>query len=369
MVIVAIVYLLLAWAVFFQFKILPFNWPWRIVTVLLGCLILGLFLALFNTMTPSGRIAVVGRVIEVTPNVMGTVVSIEAEPNVFIEAGSVLFRIDPAPYEAKVRQLRAAVAEAQQKVEQYKAQVDLAVADVNGLSSQLEYAEKRREDFQKLARSSATTEFRLQDAEAQVNLLVAQLQAARAREANARLVLGSEIEGQNTTVAQLMAQLDNAVWELEQTTIKAATDGYVSGMALSIGARAVPLKAAMSFIVAGDTSIIGVFDQAGYVSIRPGVPVRIVFAHVPGKIFRSRMGVAAQGIATGQVAVSGSLFRAEAVGAASTFPAFIDVPANIDPALIRPGVVGTATVVPENSGPIGILAGVILWVKSYLAYL
>ena len=369
MVIIALAYILLAWAVFFRFKILPFNWPWRILTVILGASILGIFLALFNTMTPSGRIAVVGRVVEVTPNVMGSVISIEVEPNTLVKAGSVLFRIDPAPYEAKVKQLKAAVAEAEQKVDQYKAQVDLAVADVKGLTSQLAFAEKRRDDIEKLARTSATSEFRLQDAMAQVDLLNAQLQAARAREANARLVLGSEIEGQNTTVAQLSAQLQNAVWELDQTTIRASADGYVSGMALAVGARATPFKAAMSFIVAGETSIVGIFDQAGFVSIRPGAPVRLVFAHLPGRVFHSRMGTVAQGIGQGQVAVSGSLFRSETVGATSTYPAFIDIPDDLNPALVRLGVVGTATVVPETSGPIGTLAGIILWVKAYMAYL
>jgi multidrug resistance efflux pump len=369
MVIVALGYILLAWGIFFQFKLLPWSWPWRILTVVIGCAVLGVFLALFNTMTPSGRFAVVGRVVEVTPNVMGTVVAIEVEPNALVKAGSVLFRIDPAPYQAKVKQLRAAVAEAEQKVHQYKAQVDLAVAEVGGLTSQIGYAEKRRDDIEKLARTAASSEFRLQDAVAQVDVLNAQLQAARAREVNARLVLGSEIEGQNTTVAQLQAQLDNAEWELDQTTIRAAADGYVSGMSLSVGARAVPLKAAMSFIVAADTSIIGVFDQAGYVSIRTGTPVHLVFSHLPGHVFQSRMGTIAQGIGQGQVAVSGSLFRAESIGTSSTYPAFIAVPEDLDPAQLRLGIVGTATVVPENSGAIGILASIILWAKAYLAYL
>lgn len=369
MVIIALVYVLLAWGIFFKLRLLPFNWPWQIVTVLVGCAILGVFMALFNTMTPSGRIAVVGRVVEVTPNVMGTVTSIEVQPNTLVRAGSVLFRIDPAPYQAKVKQLKAAVAEAEQKVAQYKAQVDLAVADVTGLTSQLSYSEKRRDDLERLARTAASSEFKLQDAVAQVDLLNAQLQAARAREANSRLVLGSEIDGQNTTVAQLQAQLDNAAWELDQTTIKAPTDGYVSGMTLSVGARAVPLKASMSFIVASETSIIGVFDQAGYVSIRPGAPVRLVFAHLPGQVFHSRMGAVAQGIGQGQVAVSGSLFKSEAVGTSATYPTLIDVPADLDPALLRLGIVGTATVVPETSGAIGVLAGIILWAKAYVAYL
>jgi multidrug resistance efflux pump len=76
---------------FFRFKLLPWNWPWRIGTVLLGCVIFAIFIALLNTLTPSGRIAVVGRVIEVTPNVSGTVTSVPVEPNMFVKAGAILF--------------------------------------------------------------------------------------------------------------------------------------------------------------------------------------------------------------------------------------------------------------------------------------
>jgi hypothetical protein len=67
MLIIAFLYVGAAWLLFFRFKLLPWNWPWRIVTALLGCFILAVFLALLNTLTPSGRIAVVGRVVEVTP--------------------------------------------------------------------------------------------------------------------------------------------------------------------------------------------------------------------------------------------------------------------------------------------------------------
>jgi multidrug resistance efflux pump len=66
-------------------------------------------------------------VVEVTPNVAGTVTSIPVEPNVLVKAGTILFQIDPALYQAKVKQLQAAVAEARQKPERLKAQVDAAL--------------------------------------------------------------------------------------------------------------------------------------------------------------------------------------------------------------------------------------------------
>ena len=100
--------------------------------------------------------------------------------------------------------------------------------------------------------TNATSKLSAEEARAQVDMFTAQLAAARARETNAKLALGSEIDGENTAVAQLVAQLDNAKWELDQTTIRAPADGYVSTMALAVGARAVPLRSAMSFILAND---------------------------------------------------------------------------------------------------------------------
>ncbi|MGA2255597.1 MAG: biotin/lipoyl-binding protein, partial [Thermoguttaceae bacterium] len=107
MLIIAILCVCAAWLVFFRFKLLPWNWPWRIVTVLVGVGILAVFLGLLNYLTPSGRVAIIGRVVEVTPNVAGQVTDVDVQPNVLVKAGAILFQIERAPYEYKVKQLQA----------------------------------------------------------------------------------------------------------------------------------------------------------------------------------------------------------------------------------------------------------------------
>jgi hypothetical protein len=49
------------------------RWGWASGTmaVLVGASILAIFLALLKYLTPSGRVTVAGRVVEVTPNVTG----------------------------------------------------------------------------------------------------------------------------------------------------------------------------------------------------------------------------------------------------------------------------------------------------------
>jgi hypothetical protein len=67
--------------------------------------------------------------------------------------------------------------------------------------------------------------------------------------------------------------------------------------------------------------------------------------------------------------VSGILARAESIGTSTDYPALINVPANMNRNMIRLGMVGTATVISDDAGPIGILANILLWVTAYTLYL
>ena len=59
------------------------------------------------------------------------------------------------------------------------------------------------------------------------------------------------------------------------------------GLLLAVGARAVPLRGALSFILAKAISIVGVFDQNGFKNIKHGAPVKLVFANRPGEVYYS----------------------------------------------------------------------------------
>jgi hypothetical protein len=76
-----------------------------------------------------------------------------------------------------------------------------------------------------------------------------------------------------------------------------------------------------------------------------------------------------QGVGQGQIAVSGILARAESIGTSSDYPALINVPADIERNVLCLGMVGTATVISDDAGPIGFFATILLWVKAYAAYL
>src|SRR6202158_4973502 len=227
MLIILCLYVVALWLVFSKFKLVRWGWGSGTVAVLVGAVMLAIFLALFNFLTPSGRVTVTGRVVEVTPNVTGQIVAIPVKPNVPVKKDDVLFQIDPAPFQYKVAQLQASLAAAKQQTEILKANYDQATANVTGLTAQVAFNSKRLADIQKLAAEDANTQFQAQDRQNQYETALAQLNVAKASPQTAKLALDSVIGGVNTTVAQIQAQLDNATWELSQTSVRAPADGYV----------------------------------------------------------------------------------------------------------------------------------------------
>jgi hypothetical protein len=65
-------------------------------------------------------------------------------------------------------------------------------------------------------------------------------------------------------------------------------DGYVTVVALTVGDRALQARSAMSFIVENDITLVGMFSQNGFQTIKEGAAVDIVFDNVPGRIYHAK---------------------------------------------------------------------------------
>ena len=198
---------------------------------------------------------------------------------------------------------------------------------------------------------------------------MAQLDVAKAAQQSAKLALDSEIGGVNTTVAQTQAQLDHAVWELSQTTIRAPADGYVT--MVDCDRRRPGAAGALGDVVhCRERDHTGWHVFAEWLSDHQGGrAVDIVFDNAPGRIYHARITAIPKGIGQGQVAVSGTLARTNALGGATVFPAEISIPDGMNRDQLRLGMSGSATAFAGNAGVIGLLASILVWVGSYTAYL
>src|SRR6516225_8989070 len=154
-ILLTLTYVALCYAIFKLFRI-PVN-QWTLATAALGG-IFGLSL-LFITMAYnhpfSTKTRIYSTVTPILPAVRGRVIEVPVEDrtNQQLEAGDVLFKIDPKPYEYTVAEKRAGLADAEANVAQLKASVDQAAAATGKAKAQLDLAQtnydRQAELFQK----------------------------------------------------------------------------------------------------------------------------------------------------------------------------------------------------------------------------
>jgi hypothetical protein len=63
------------------------------------------------------------------------------------------------------------------------------------------------------------------------------------------------------------------------------------------------------------------------------------------------------------------LVKSGAISGATTYPAIISIPSDVDKRQLRLGMPGTAWVFAENAGVIGLIMSILVWISSYPAYL
>jgi RND family efflux transporter MFP subunit len=230
-----------------HFKIVPFNLFWKCSPfIVLLLLLVGLFIPM-GWGAPQGPALIVRQSVPIVPNVAGEVIDVPVEPNKPLKAGHILFKIDPVPFESQV----------------------------GSLDAQLKFAELRLSQFTQLQQADTGRAFDVQQRQAEV--------------------------------AQLRAQLEGAKYNLDSTTVRAPTDGYVTNLALRKGARvaALPLSPVMAFIDTSDT-IVGVeIPQIDARYIEPGQDVEVTFKFFPGQIYTGKVETVLQAISTGQVQATG----------------------------------------------------------------
>lgn len=366
-------------AVFKIFRI-PIT-QWTVSTAVLG----GIFLisALILLMSYNHPYSSDGRIYftsaPVIPAVGGIVVDVPVATNTPLKKGDVLFRIDPRPYQFAVDQKKAALAEAQQAVPQLKAALDAATSAVEGAKANSDRAQKSYESYLQIfensrARSGETAVSEL-EVENRRGLYLAAIAAegtAEAQALQARLAYESEINGTNPAVARLTADLRNAEFELDQTTVRAPSDGYVTQVFLRPGmmANPLPLRPVMVFIDSEDRMLAAAFIQNSLQRVSVGDEAEVSFKAVPGKIFKAKVSGIIDVMAQGQLQPTGALIDPQAperVQPGQTL-AKIDILEDTSAYQLPGGVVADVAVYTEHWHHVSILRKVLLRMSAWMNY-
>ncbi|MFC6280233.1 MULTISPECIES: HlyD family efflux transporter periplasmic adaptor subunit [Polaromonas] len=253
-----------------------------------------------------------GNVIQITPQIGGTVMAIMADDTDFVKAGQPLVQLDPADAKVALDQAEAALAQAVRQVRTLyanngtlAAQITLRESDVVRAQSDIARANDDLNRRQSLTGNGAVSREELGHAETQLAnaksaLAAAQAGVAAAREqlsSNQALTEGTSIE-QHPSVLVAAAKVREAYLATQRAAMPAPVDGYVAKRTVQLGQRVAAGTPMMSIIPLKQVWVDANFKEVQLRNIRIGQPVTLV-ADLYGKKVEYKGTVAGLGAGTG----------------------------------------------------------------------
>src|SRR5215470_9299898 len=366
------IYVALCMAVFRIFRI-PVN-QWSLSTAaligLFGIFLLVLGMSYNHPYTTNARIYYV--VTPIFPTVRGRVTEVPVEPNAPLKNGDILFRIDPKPYQYVVDQKTASLAEAEQKVTQLKQALDKATADAQRADAQRQLAQDNYDRQAELFAKQVIARATLDNYTRNLDVSKQSLAAAKAEEESARTAYTSNVEGVNTLIARARAELADAQFDLDQTTVHAAGPGFVTQVSLRPGMFVVPMpiRPAMLFVNTGDrdAQLVAAFQQNSLQRVKAGNAAEVAFDAVPGRVFQAKVRSVIDAIPAGQLENSMTLVDPETRATAGRGLAQIDVDDEMHDYQIPLGSKAQVAIYSEHLHDLSLLRKILLRMKSWQNY-
>ncbi len=365
------IYCGLIWLIFAKLKLLRLSLPLAILLASIGpSLILALLFCAQYLHPYTPRVVALEKIdpISVQLTQPGRVVEILAKPNTPIRQGDVLFRVDQQPYQIAVEQCEVALAQAEQGVVLADSSVSLAEANRRRMESDLKYAETNRDRQEKLRESNAASQQELELAQTRYEQASSAFAQAEESLKQARL----NVKVSASRVVQATNALEDAKYDLEQTTIKAPADGFITNVqarpGLLVSATSGPV---MTFVhnAASDTEgiVVATFGEKNYLRIKPGQYAEVAMHGYPGQILTGHVLNTIDVSGAGQLEAGGRLPTA----LLSSDPTKFAVRIQLDDSDLRlpGGAQGQAAVYTENIQIAGVPVMFLIRAKSWLKYL
>ncbi|MBX7496346.1 HlyD family secretion protein [Qipengyuania sp. 6B39] len=223
--------------------------------------------------------------VSVSAQVGGEIVDVMVGEGDTVNAGDLLFRIDPEPYRLQIAQADAAIATAQANVTALANSSDLSGADVSAAREDIAFAEANYRRKDELFRRGFLTKTEHDAAEHAVNQAREGLRQAQARQAAARAMLatGAAVPGENPQVAAGKAQRAVAQLQLGRTEVRAPSAGRVAQAdRLQRGQQVVQGLPVLTLVEDGTSYVEANFKETDLADMRVGQPAEVEFDAYPG---------------------------------------------------------------------------------------
>ncbi|WP_171207652.1 MULTISPECIES: HlyD family secretion protein [unclassified Ruegeria] len=309
---ITLFYIIFVWFVFFKAQWLKFNVAWGIVSFWVGAHLLLIFLVALRFFQPfSADSHVVRSTIQILPKLTQPTLLTEVlvEPNTIVTKGEPLYRFDDTVYALAVKKAQAQLVGAQQNAKILEQDVIAAAEAVERAQAQLAYAQTQQARYENLVPAGGARQDELDRWNEQVTEDEALIKEAVANLEKANLALDSQIDGVNTGIIQAQAELDQAQYFLDNTTIYAPENGMIVSQQARPGLVVgdIRLGAIASFVTEDNPYILATFRQQNLKFVEVGQPVEVALDLYPGEILTGKVEAIWWATRQGQYLPSGRL--------------------------------------------------------------
>ena len=216
-----------------------------------------------------------GNIVSITPQTLGTVVAINAEDGMRVEAGQVLVQLDPNDAEVAYAQAEANLASTVREVRGLYSSVDSAQADI--AARQVAVAQARADVARRsgLVATGAVSAEELAHARAQLDAADAALSESKGHLSRNRALVDATTVGSQPQVQAAAAQLRQAYLNLQRSAIVAPISGFVGKRAVQLGQRVQPGTTLMTVVPLEQVWVEANFKETQLHAMRLGQPVEL----------------------------------------------------------------------------------------------
>ena len=223
--------------------------------------------------------------VQVSPQVSGYVAEVLVADNQRVEAGQVVARIDPAPFQARLDQavanaqgLQAAIKGVDDKAALEQAMIAQRAAGVTSAQADAGRAKADLARYNSLAQQGWVSQQKVQTEQAgakQSDAAVLSAQAALEAEHRSAESLGSARVQTVAQAAAAQAAVEQARIDLDRTVIRAPVAGVVGARSVRPGQLVQPGVALLAVVPVGQGYIVANFKETQVARLRVGQPVEI----------------------------------------------------------------------------------------------
>ncbi|MDH1008757.1 efflux RND transporter periplasmic adaptor subunit [Pseudomonas nicosulfuronedens] len=216
-----------------------------------------------------------GNVVQITPQITGTVVSIGADDGDLVHKGQVLVKFDPSDADIALQQAEANLARTVRQVRGLFSNVDGYKADVATKKVALAKAEADFKRRQNLANDGAISQEELAHARDALDTARSSLTNSEQQLDTNRALVDDTVIASHPDVKAAAAKLRQAYLDDARAVIIAPVTGYVAKRTVQVGQRVQPGTALMAVIPLDQVWIDANFKETQLKHMRIGQPVEI----------------------------------------------------------------------------------------------